>query len=175
MSQETPPGESVEPHSLFNRIDGCCDHFEKRLQAGERPRIEEFLGSAMGEEKRALLHRLLRLEFEYRRKRGEVPEPEDYLRRFPGEEEVILQEFSQAETVPPSEATVLAATPAPREAGFPFEILKTLGRGGMGVVYKARDLKLNRLVALKMILAGAHADPGELARFRTEAKAIASL
>jgi serine/threonine protein kinase len=54
-------------------------------------------------------------------------------------------------------------------------LLEVLGRGGMGVVYKARDLRRNRLVALKMILVGGHAGEQELARFRKEAQAIAGL
>src|SRR5262245_54013490 len=70
-------------------------------------------------------------------------------------------------TMPPEEL------PLPQVLGY--EVESVLGRGGMGVVYRARHLKLNRTVALKTLLAGAYAGPAERARFQREAEAVAGL
>jgi eukaryotic-like serine/threonine-protein kinase len=74
-----------------------------------------------------------------------------------------------ADTSPPWHAgTELPSVPG-------YEVHALLGRGGMGLVYKARHVPLNRLVALKMLIAGAYAGPQERARFQREAEAVASL
>jgi WD40 repeat protein/tRNA A-37 threonylcarbamoyl transferase component Bud32 len=117
-----------------------------------------------------------------RQRRGETPTVDEYRRRFPQlANQVELQfevhhdiESTSPEDTQPSDAVssdVLADAIA--IPGYTIEGI--VGRGGMSVVYRARQDRLHRAVAIKMILAGSNARPQQLERLRSEAEAIARL
>jgi WD40 repeat protein len=183
--------------ALALEVDRLCQRFEKAWQTMDRrPRLEEYLAEASAAARPELLHELLGLELDYRRRLGETLVIEEFLARFPRDSRTVGAVFGEIATrgqgalhVPAlavlnqtadkqpgetAEAT-LSGTRPPLPVVAGYEVLGVLGRGGMGIVYRARQVKLNRLVALKMIKAGTDADEAELVRFRTEAEAVARL
>ncbi len=116
---------------------------------------------------------------------GQAPNAQELLARNPDladELRVFLSNQGQLDrlAIPSDPAATAAATAAAgpgtrvRYIGD-YEVLEELARGGMGVVFKARQVSLNRIVALKMILAGALASEADVRRFRAEAEAAAAL
>ena len=91
--------------------------------------------------------------------------------------DVAVPDSASASTLFPTDRLQKHSPPAPRpRIEIPgYEILEEIGRGGMGVIVKARHIRLNRMVAIKMILAGQLADDLERSRFQIEAESVARL
>jgi serine/threonine protein kinase/WD40 repeat protein len=130
---------------------------------------------------------LIDLEMELRAERGQRPNLDEYEQRFPMLSEdirarlevfdYITQKTSNEKGVgskaPPVDQTATPRRDLPAIPGY--EILDVLGRGGMGLVYKARQIGLNRIVALKVILAGRQGGEDYQRRFLQEAESVAAL
>jgi serine/threonine protein kinase len=138
---------AAEQDSLARHVEGCAACRERLARLTECPETEKW------------------------RRAGQPPQ---------GTEAEVVRRLKQDALSAAGDApTVAESAPPAADADRPavpgFEILGELGRGGMGVVYQARQVALRRTVALKMVRGGAQAGPRELGRFRAEAEVIARL
>src|SRR5262249_20324186 len=120
---------------------------------------------------------------------GQTPDRNEWLARDPDlacdlaryfEDQDRLEHLAAplrgAVQAPPPALVETAAIPVPGIQPFgDYDLLGTLGQGGMGIVYRAFQRRLNRVVALKRIRADMLATPDEVQRFRNEAEAVAQL
>ncbi len=165
----------------------------ERLRLGQRARVETYLEAfpLVGDDPEQAVD-LIFAEYLLREEMGERPAPEEYLERFPHHADALkLQldlhtaiETHQEPLIDGPEPTLVPGGDGEGDSvagldGLPaipgYEILGVLGRGGMGVVYRAWQTGLNRLVAVKMVHAGAQAGPAIRARFQVEAEAVARI
>ncbi|GAC1475357.1 MAG: serine/threonine-protein kinase [Isosphaeraceae bacterium] len=182
-----PETNATLPLCVTREINDACERFESawRSGSGSRPRIEDALQNASSSAIPTLVAELIALELELRRDLGEAPARLEYLNRFPANPEAVSSAFGDAETIAPGRTHATDGTVAHgvRQAldletvslFGDYELIEEIARGGMGVVYKARQKSLNRVVALKMILSGQFASPVERERFRLEAELAGNL
>jgi predicted Ser/Thr protein kinase len=173
--------------SLLDRL--CADQSERWCR-GERVRVESYLKEHPGlaSDPEALI-RLISAEVLLRRENGETPSLEEYLDRFPGHADALRRRWAIQDLIAgnaPADAGTTVSGPVTQPAhpgrgrgSLPavpgYEVLEELGKGGMGVVFKARQVAFDRLVAVKMVRAHLLAGPDEMSRFRTEARALGQL
>jgi eukaryotic-like serine/threonine-protein kinase len=176
-----------------------CAELERCLNAGQASSAEAVLAEhpdLSGDVDAAL--ELIYTEFVTRELLGQRPTPDRYYATFPQWRDELEQLFQIHDTVGanlPAGSSRTSLLDADRISRLDrptlldgqeiasavlrrianYEVLCEIGRGGMGVVYKARQIGLKRLVALKMILAGMDAGPHERARFHAEAEVAARL
>ena len=147
-----------EPSSREERVNEAIAAYLQAVERGENPDREKFL--------------------------AEHPDLAAELKSFFTDRECFQQEAGipeQKQTPVANEATLSfqgRGVPSPKDVIRYFgdyELLEEIARGGMGVVFKARQVTLNRIVAVKMILGGQLAGPHDVERFHTEAEAAAQL
>jgi hypothetical protein len=155
---EPSPNDSA---SMLRRVDEVCRRFEAAWKAhladrsgAPRPRVEDFAGELPEADQVTLGCELRAVDAAYaRRLEGETlpPTAPQEGEKGPGDELILVRYFGD------------------------YELLERVASGGFGIVYKARQVSLNRLVALKMIADGRLATPELVQRFRLEAEAAAGL
>jgi predicted Ser/Thr protein kinase len=164
------PADAAERRAVL--VELVHADLECRLKAGEAVRVESYLQRYPElATNTADVIELIATEFDLRRRTEPNLDPESYYARFP-------QFYTELAARWRSEAETKATTETPG-ADLPlvpgYDVLDFLARGGMGAVYRARQQRLDRIVALKMLVADYAQQPNFVERFGREARALARL
>lgn len=170
-------------------IDRICDEFENAWRQGKEPGIDDYLGAATEPLRSRLFQELLLSDLELRYRGGNTVDTGRYLSQFPDRKQeiqaVIEQYRKELPLQLPQAAAGMSAVSATSRADEEnksagrqygsYRLLHEVARGGMGIVFKAYDTKLQRVVALKMILDRNLASQEAVHRFQAEAETAAGL
>jgi eukaryotic-like serine/threonine-protein kinase len=154
----------------------------RRWLSGQRVDVASYLpGSPCLRDNPEALFELIYNEVLIREELGEHPDPRDYTASFPHLVDRLRLQLEVHQALSSDDAIAVGwpvspESPSPHELSVPgYQILEEIGRGGMGVVYRAQQFKPNRLVALKMIIDGRFASKRDLVRFANEVEIVAAL
>ncbi|MFK8110599.1 MAG: hypothetical protein AB8B91_00265, partial [Rubripirellula sp.] len=175
------------------QVDEICDAFETAWQSDQGPpELGDFIDRSDPKLRETLVFELLLLDRHYRKAANQELTRQAYLALLPddagGISRAFASEASQNETIDSIPAAgdatidqVSGPNPVATQIGQrvryfgDYELVDEIARGGMGVVYRAKQISLNRVIALKMILAGHIAGEDQIRRFQLEAEAAANL
>lgn len=172
---------SRDPSTLSERIDRACDRFESEWRNGHAPVLEEYSNLFTHEERPAALCELQGIDEFWRQRRGErlhtptslIPDTLSF-----GDAETPVDGEAETQALSPA---AQSSSPSPGRRLGGYELIDEIGRGGMGIVYQARQVSTDRIVALKLIRGelltslSANTRQGVLDRFRQEVQAAARL
>lgn len=171
-----------------NQLRAACQELERRFRSGDHCRAEEFfdVSPELRQEPESALD-LIYAEFLARIQFGETPDPGEYFCRFPDLQDALRHQFQIHDVFQdelPLELREGASVSADnrhvlrcpwKTCPENLELLEQIARGSTGVIYKAWQKNLHRVVALKIVLSPHLSTPEQEARFRIEAAATARL
>lgn len=186
--------KNVESQNILEQISQICRDFRKQISQGKPARIEKYLSGISEDGRETLFSNLLEIEINFRQRKGDHPTTDEYLKRFPQFAKQVRRAFfeptmasvdsdgSVDEATRPlkdatSESTLTFQIPNANRMGD-YELVREVGRGGMGVVYEARHSKSGNRVALKTLPTGGRdqeVNADKLYRFRREFRRLSEV